>query len=196
MCKCYLWCKSGTEGPNELTVCTVVAGWILGHSLMPQLHAKEFWKQKWQSWSNIILWTVVGHFCTLMKFINLSPVAYLPLLFCMLGFAPVFSRASAIRAMPLITSAECFLGLKEQTKWRGVSTAPTVAAFTWAEWRIRKMDANSSPGSRVRKKYLEMGENCLVIIKLLNKPSTHLFGWLYVRGSSHSDPPCPHQLCC
>lgn len=43
-------------------------------------------------------------------------VSYLPLLFCMLGLAPVFSRASAMRAMPLITSAECFLGLKEQTR--------------------------------------------------------------------------------
>lgn len=73
-------------------------------------------------------------------------MTYLPLLFCMLGLAPVFSRASAIFAMPLITSAECFLGLKEQTRWSGVSTAPTVAAFTWAEWRIRKMEANSSPG--------------------------------------------------
>lgn len=74
------------------------------------------------------------------------PLTYLPLLFCMLGLAPVLSRASAICAMPLITSAECFLGLKEQTRWSGVSTAPTVAAFTWAEWRIRKMEANSSPG--------------------------------------------------
>lgn len=59
-----------------------------------------------------------------------SPATYLPLLFCMLGFAPVFSRASAIFAIPVITSAECFLGLKEQTRWSGVSTAPTVAAFT------------------------------------------------------------------
>ena len=72
---------------------------------------------------------------------------HLPLLFCMLGLAPVLSRASAMRAMPLITSSQCFLGLKEQTRWRGVSTAPTVAAFTWAEWRIRKVEANSSPGS-------------------------------------------------
>lgn len=53
-----------------------------------------------------------------------------------------------MRAMPLITSPECFLGLKEQTRCRGVSTAPTVAAFTWAEWRIRKVEANSSPGGR------------------------------------------------
>lgn len=72
----------------------------------------------------------------------------LPLLFCMFGLAPVLSSVSAIRAMPLITSAECFLGLKEHTRWRGVSTAPTVAAFTWAEWRTRKMEANSSPGRR------------------------------------------------
>lgn len=59
-----------------------------------------------------------------------APSAYRPLLFCMLGLAPVFSRASAIRAIPAMTSAECFLGLNEQTRCRGVSTAPTVAAFT------------------------------------------------------------------
>lgn len=47
---------------------------------------------------------------------RLCGVTYLPLLFCMLGLAPVLSRASAIRAMPLITSTECFLGLKEQTR--------------------------------------------------------------------------------
>lgn len=72
-------------------------------------------------------------------------VTHRPLLFCMLGLAPVLSKASAMRAMPLITSALCFLGLKEQTRCSGVSTAPTVAAFTWAEWRIRKVEANSSP---------------------------------------------------
>lgn len=60
-------------------------------------------------------------------------VTHRPLLFCMLGLAPVLSKASAMRAMPLITSALCFFGLKEQTRCRGVSTAPTVAAFTWAE---------------------------------------------------------------
>lgn len=56
-----------------------------------------------------------------------------PLLFCMLGLAPVLSKASAMRAMPLITSALCFFRLKEQTRCSGVSTAPTVAALTWAE---------------------------------------------------------------
>lgn len=82
-----------------------------------------------------------------------------PLLFCMLGLAPVLSKDSAMRAMPPITSALCFFGLKEQTRCSGVSTAPTVAAFTWAEWRIRKVEANSSPAATSRQeenKYLHV----------------------------------------
>lgn len=107
-------------------------------------------------------------------------MTYLPLLFCMLGLAPVLSRASAIRAMPLITSTECFFGLKEQTRCSGVSTAPTVAAFTWAEWRIRKMEANSSPGRRGRKKKQSLKERkliwwicCFPCINLKNLLWTH-----------------------
>jgi len=64
---------------------------------------------------------------------TLRLVTHRPLLFCMFGLAPALSRASAIWAMPAITSPLCFLGLKEQTRCRGVSTAPTVAAFTCAE---------------------------------------------------------------
>lgn len=60
--------------------------------------------------------TDIKHVTNPKRLTTLGHVTYLPLLFCMLGLAPALSRASAIRAMLLITSAECFLGLNEQTK--------------------------------------------------------------------------------
>lgn len=74
----------------------------------------------------------------------------------MFGLAPALSRASAMWAMPAITSPLCFFGLKEQTRCSGVSTAPTVAAFTCAEWRIRNVEANSSP--KKTEKHTRWGE--------------------------------------
>lgn len=70
---------------------------------------------------------------------------YLPLLSCILGLAPAWSRASAICAISDITSVECFFELYNATRCNGVSWAPNVAALTRAPFLIRKVAAKRSP---------------------------------------------------
>lgn len=80
-----------------------------------------------------------------------SPSIYLPLLSCMFGLAPACRRDCAICAISAITSGECFLGLYDATRCRGVSCSPSVAAFTRAPFLMRKFAANLSPFTKQNK---------------------------------------------
>lgn len=72
-------------------------------------------------------------------------LAYLPLLSCILGFAPACSRASVSCAISDITAAECFFEMYDATRCNGVSWAPNVAALTKAPFLMRKVAAKRSP---------------------------------------------------
>lgn len=90
---------------------------------------------------------------TLWKLCSGQPTctpAYLPLLSCMLGFAPACRRASVSCAISDITAAECFFELYDATRCNGVSWAPNVAALTKAPFLMRKVAAKRSPWRETR----------------------------------------------